>query len=197
MLRYVLFLAIAALVANLVAGAIALAKHRRKDVVVIAHALVMVAIPTVFVLLQYQTARSVPPIHDITTDGANPPMFSGEVEGMPERSLTYEDVFDQQRSAYPDIESIVSPLTVADAYAKALATATRLGWEIAREDEATSTFEAVDTTFWFGFEDDVIVRVGEHADGSIVDIRSVSRIGRSDIGKNADRIRDFVSAFES
>jgi uncharacterized protein (DUF1499 family) len=119
------------------------------------------------------------------------------VEEMPERSLVYEDVYDQQQAAYPDIESIASSLNVADTYAKALATAASLGWEITREDQSASSFEAVDTTLWFGFKDDVIVRVSAQGGGSMVDVRSVSRVGRSDLGKNADRIREFVEAFES
>lgn len=196
-LRYLSFFAIAALALTVVGGAIALAKHRRKDVIAIAHALAMVLIPAAFVFMQYQAIQGVPPIHDITTDGANPPTFSGQVEGMPERSLTYEDVYDQQQEAYPDIEPITSSLSIDDAYAKALATASALGWEIAPADPNTGTFEAVDTTFWFGFKDDVIIRVGSHTEGSIVDVRSVSRIGRSDLGKNADRIRDFIEAFGS
>ncbi len=196
-LRYLFYFAIAALASTLVGGAIALVKKRRKDVVTIAHALVMVGVPAAFVLMQFRAVQGVPPIHDITTDGANPPMFSGLVEGMPERSLAYEDVYDQQQSAYPDIESIASPLSVADAYAKALATAASLGWEIAREDQSAGLVEAVDTTFWFGFKDDVIIRVGARGDGSVIDVRSVSRVGRSDLGKNADRIREFVEAFQS
>lgn len=196
-LRYLFYFAIAALASTLVGGAIALVKKRRKDVVTIAHALVMVGVPAAFVLMQFRAVQGVPPIHDITTDGVNPPMFSGLVEGMPERSLAYEDVYDQQQSAYPDIESMASPLSVADAYAKALATAASLGWEIAREDQSAGLVEAVDTTFWFGFKDDVIIRVGARGDGSVIDVRSVSRVGRSDLGKNADRIREFVEAFQS
>ena len=196
-LRYLFFFAFATLASTLVVGVVALVKKRRKDVVPTAHALVMVAIPIAFVFMQYRAIQGVPPIHDITTDGANPPMFSGLVEGMPERSLVYEDVYDQQQAAYPDIESIASSLNVADTYAKALATAASLGWEITREDQSAGLFEAVDTTLWFGFKDDVIVRVSAQGGGSMVDVRSVSRIGRSDLGKNADRIREFVKAFES
>jgi uncharacterized protein (DUF1499 family) len=50
--------------------------------------------------------------------------------------------------------------------------------------------EATDTTFWFGFKDDVVVRVraAENGGGSIVDVRSVSRVGQSDLGLNAKRI---------
>ncbi len=195
-LRYLLYFAIAALASTLVVGVIALVKKRRKDTVTVALALVMVVIPAAFVLMQFRAVQSVPPIHDITTDGVNPPMFSGLVDGVPERSLKYEDVYDQQQSAYPDIASITSSLSVADAYAKALAAAASLGWEIAREDQSAGIFEAVDTTFWFGFKDDVIIRVVSQGGGSMVDVRSVSRIGRSDLGKNADRIREFIRAFQ-
>lgn len=194
-LRYLFYLAVAAVVATLVAGGMALVKHRRRDVVVIAHALVIAAIPMAYLLMQYRNVQGVPPIHDITTDAANPPMLSAAVAGVPKRSLSYGNVYAQQEAAYPDIQPIVSSLPVSAAYAKALAAGRSLGWKIAREEPNAGTFQAVDTTFWFGFKDDVIVRVSAHGGGSQVDIRSVSRIGRSDLGKNAARVRAFVSAF--
>ena len=71
-----------------------------------------------------------------------------------------------------------------------------LGLEIVNEDTAAGMIEATATTFWFGFKDDVVVRVRATASGSIVDIRSVSRVGQSDLGANAKRIRAILHGIE-
>jgi uncharacterized protein (DUF1499 family) len=60
------------------------------------------------------------------------------------------------------------------------------------EAPAEGRLEATDTTFWFGFKDDVVVRVRPDGTGSRVDVRSLSRVGRSDLGMNARRIRRFL-----
>ena len=67
-----------------------------------------------------------------------------------------------------------------------------MGLEIVSVDEGAGVVEATDTTFWFGFKDDVVVRVRSAGEGSLVDVRSVSRVGLSDLGKNADRIMDLL-----
>jgi hypothetical protein len=81
------------------------------------------------------------------------------------------------------------PPFVADRVAK--------GWAIVSEDQATGTFNATATTFWFGFRDDVAVRVRAEGEGSVIDVRSTSRVGLSDLGANAARIRAFEAAFEA
>ena len=68
-----------------------------------------------------------------------------------------------------------------------------LGWEVVNADRAAGRIEATDTTFWFGFKDDVVVRIRPADNGSRVDLRSVSRVGGGDIGANAARIRAFSS----
>ena len=80
------------------------------------------------------------------------------------------------------------------AFARAREAAHALGWEIVAADEAAGRMEAVATTLWFGFKDDVTVRIVPTAKGSRIDVRSRSRVGRSDIGANADRIRNFLTA---
>ena len=67
-----------------------------------------------------------------------------------------------------------------------------MGLEIVAVDEAGGVVEATETTFWFGFKDDVVVRVRPSGDGSIVDVRSVSRVGLSDLGANAARIMELL-----
>src|SRR3970282_457381 len=91
---------------------------------------------------------------------------------------------EQQRKAYPDIQPLELAEDPAAAYSRALAAAGAVGWEIGGKDPAAGRIEAVATTAWFGFKDDVLVRVTPAARGSRVDIRSHSRVGRSDIGTN-------------
>lgn len=68
-----------------------------------------------------------------------------------------------------------------------------MGWELVDSSETEGRIEATATTTWFGFKDDVVIRIRATADGSELDIRSKSRVGRSDVGKNAERIREFMS----
>jgi len=98
----------------------------------------------------------------------------------------------QQQQAYPDLKPKVLSLPPAEAVQKSIDAARSLGWQIAGSDTAAGRIEATDTTGWFGFKDDVVIRVRPQAQGSRVDVRSASRVGRSDIGKNAERIREFL-----
>lgn len=143
-------------------------------------------------------AREVPAIHDITTDPADPPRF---VVLLSKRQTTANgaeyggpEIAAQQRKAYPDIAPLELAPPPPEAFNEALLAARRLGWELVASDPRAGIIEATATTFWFGFKDDVIVRVRASAGGSRIDIRSVSRVGRSDLGTNARRIREFVQA---
>jgi uncharacterized protein (DUF1499 family) len=77
---------------------------------------------------------------------------------------------------------------------EAAVVARQLGWEIVAVDRARGVLEAIDTTFWFRFKDDIVVRLRDRAQGGTrVDVRSKSRIGRSDLGTNARRIRAYLA----
>ena len=82
-------------------------------------------------------------------------------------------------------------ITLAGA-ATALEAARASGWEIVAAVPQERRIEAVATTFWFGFKDDIVVRIRPAPGGSRIDVRSVSRVGRSDLGTNAKRIRAFL-----
>jgi uncharacterized protein (DUF1499 family) len=142
-------------------------------------------------------AGNVPPIHDISTDFADPPAFvalraerlkskNGADYGGPEVSAA-------QLRAYPDIKSLVVKTPPAETMQRAIDAARSLGWEIMASDAPAGRIEATATTFWFGFKDDVVVRVRPDPAGSRVDVRSVSRVGRSDLGANAKRVREFLA----
>jgi hypothetical protein len=141
-------------------------------------------------------ARALPPIHDISTDTQRPPEF---VALLPLRAAAPNpaayggpDVARAQIGAYLDLRTHRMAAAPADAFRRALQAARDLGWEIVAADAAAGRIEATDTTFWFGFKDDVVIRVEADGAGSRVDVRSVSRVGVSDVGANARRIRAYL-----
>lgn len=146
---------------------------------------------------QMQSAKSVPPIHDISTDLENPPAF---VDIVPLRKdapnppeYAGEETAEQQREAYPKIQPLVFDRPLERVYEAAQKTAENLGWHLvsATQEGTQARIEATDTTRWFGFKDDVVVRLQTLEQGTRVDLRSKSRVGKSDVGKNAERIREF------
>ena len=167
-------------------------------------ALIGVALSFVVVGLlgnQFLSATAVPPIHNISTDTESPPEFDKivairEAEGA--NPLAYSaEVAEAQRQAYPQIQSLVSATDADQMFAKAVMAVESLGMELVNEDSAQGIIEATDTTFWFGFKDDVVIRVTAEASGSVVDVRSVSRVGQSDLGKNAQRIGEILAAIKA
>ncbi|UZJ44549.1 DUF1499 domain-containing protein [Marinimicrobium sp. C6131] len=152
---------------------------------------------------QWQTAQSVPPIHDITTDLDNPPAFVAILplrEGAPNPpEYAGEDTAKQQREAYPDLQPLIVEQPVDDVFEAAKAVVEGQAWDLAgaeRLDDGSARVEATDTTLWFGFKDDVVVRIQPHENGSRVDVRSKSRLGRSDVGANARRIELFMEKLQ-
>ncbi|QOW19308.1 DUF1499 domain-containing protein [Lysobacter ciconiae] len=145
-----------------------------------------------------RAARQVPPIHDISTDTARPPQF---VDILPLRADAANpaeyggaEIAQQQRAAYPELRPYTSALPPAQAFEQALEAARKMGWDIVASDPASGRIEASDTTLWFGFTDDVVIRVKAEGGGSRIDVRSVSRVGKSDAGTNAKRIRAYLAA---
>ncbi len=139
------------------------------------------------------------PIHDITTDTTNPPQFLAVVPLNTPGRTVYEGevVASQQRAAYPDLRPVTLAMPPAAAFARALEVVDEMGWELVDTDPAAGRIEATDTTFWFGFKDDVVIRVAAADDASLIDVRSLSRVGGGDVGANANRIRRYVAALTS
>lgn len=141
-------------------------------------------------------ARSVPAIHDITTDTLDPPQFVAVLPlragAMNPPEYAGASVAAQQTAAYPTIRTLVLNIPPDQAYARALAAAGALGWDMVAAVPAEGRIEATDTTAWFGFKDDVVIRIRPQDAGSRVDIRSKSRVGISDVGANAARIQRFL-----
>jgi hypothetical protein len=131
--------------------------------------------------------KSLPYINDISTDTENPPQFSSPKPYPPHFA-------ELQHIGYPELRALEIAVPPAQAFARARAAALESGWEIVASDERAGRMEAVATTRWFGFKDDIAVRISASGSGSRVDVRSRSRVGRSDLGANARRIQDFLIA---
>jgi len=187
--------------AGLAAAALALVmllppRTRRSGLALLLAALALGAVVAYVPWNALRQARALPPIHDITTDTRRPPQF---VAILPLRAAAPNpaahggpDVARAQAAAYPDLRTRRMDATPADAFKRALQAARDMGWEIVAADAAAGRIEATDTTFWFGFKDDVVIRVEADGAGSRVDLRSVSRVGVGDVGANAARIRAYL-----
>ncbi len=148
-----------------------------------------------------------PPIHDITTDTQEPPQFDAvmPMRGEDSNSTDYvtktgffgpykdKSYAEIQSQYYPDIMPVMMGITPDAAFENAVATARDMGWEIVAAAPEEGRIEATATTFWFGFKDDVIIRLRPEGTGTRVDIRSTSRVGLGDRGTNAKRIRAYVA----
>lgn len=146
-------------------------------------------------------AQQLPGINDISTDTANPPAL---VATLPLRRdaanpAAYPGAATAalQRAAYPDIVTVVLPVPPAEAFKRVDRVATALDWDVVARAPAEGRLEAVETSEWFGFRDDVVVRIRADGAGSRIDIRSKSRVGESDLGVNARRIRDFIARLKA
>ncbi len=165
-----------------------------------------------------KTAGSLPFIHDITTDTQNVPRFTdailserAKVEGVntvdyvgkkaPSKAkdadgkavMKLVSVLQTQTKAYSDIRPLILEDEPSVVFGEAKAAAKQMGWALKSENVDAGIIEATDTTFWYGFKDDVIIRIRpSEGGGSVLDVRSISRVGGSDIGANAERIRGFL-----
>jgi uncharacterized protein (DUF1499 family) len=141
-------------------------------------------------------ARAAPRINDITTDTASAPAMVVTQQmrkGAPNPpAYPGNGTAALQRAAYPDIAPILLNVSPAEAFRRVDEVAMSMGWDIVARAPGEGRIEAVDTSEWFGLQDDIVVRIRpEGTTGTRVDIRSKSRIGDSDFGANARRIRAF------
>ncbi len=151
---------------------------------------------------------TLPAIHDITTDLADPPRFTAlrlrddnwdKIPGADDRDMAGMNPRQRwatlHQDAYPDIRSVRIDQPVAEVIEKAKRLAEDRGWDIVGFDPAAGNLEATDTYSLFRFKADIVIRAkaAENGAASIIDIRSVSRSGVHDLGINAERVRDFLS----
>lgn len=149
-------------------------------------------------LSQRPDASGAPPIHDLTTDTVNPPEFVAIVPLRADAPNPPEYLNDgsaeQQHQAYPSLATLELEMPAAQVFAVAEGLVAELGWELVDASLADGRIEATDTTYWFGFKDDVVLRIAAAGPVTRVDVRSKSRVGRGDMGTNARRIRSFIDA---
>jgi uncharacterized protein (DUF1499 family) len=199
-MRWAAYIGLAAAAIALVAGVLEYRRRQRMPLAVAAVALVAGLLAAGVPYTWQLRAQRVPPIHDITTDLDNPPLFEAIVPLRAEAPNALErpdGLAAQQREGYPDLQPLTLPLPPDQAFARALTVAQDMGWDIISADQSTGRIEATDTTTWFGFTDDVVVRLTPWGSGTRVDVRSVSRVGRSDVGTNARRIERYLDGLES
>ena len=197
LVKYAAYLSLAAVVACLLGVALWAAGIFAGGLTPALIGLVIGGFVSVWMLKWRHNLNSVPYIHDITTDTDNPPLF---VAILPLRAGSPNpaeyggpELAKQQKDGYPDLR----PGSLGDspeaAFPRALQAAKDMGWEIVASDPKALRIEATDTTFWFGFKDDVVVRLTPSPTGSRIDVRSVSRVGKSDVGTNARRINAYLA----
>lgn len=209
-LRYAFFAGIGGIVFALLAILLAW-RARPRFVPVNLLALVVAGGFVAFVGNQVRIARSVPAIHDISTNLDDWPRFyrltvrADNLESVPDmgrRDLAALQPRERwkaiHREYYGDIAAIRVPWTREETLARARALVERRGWEIVTFDAEAGVLEAVDTSRFFRFKDNIVVRVRQTYEntGSIVDMRSISRVGVSDVGVNARRVRGFLAELQ-
>ncbi|MEO1220478.1 MAG: DUF1499 domain-containing protein [Pseudomonadota bacterium] len=186
---------------------------RPRSKLVMGSAILGLVVPAGFVLFGQSVSSTADgnPIHDVSTNTSDPPTFSAEVmalraEGESNPVHDYqiplgeiemfagsppELAIQNHAQIINDIYAELSPLPLggaskADAVAAVAAAMGSMGFVDIRQDAENGTVEGVAETFWYGFKDDVVARIGDNE----IDFRSVSRVGRSDLGANAARIAE-------
>jgi uncharacterized protein (DUF1499 family) len=201
-LRWGAYGAIAAAIVSLAGLVVTLTRPReaRRGVLLAAIGL-LTGVIVVGILVRFRLGPPKPPIHDITTDTQEPPEYVGvlPLRANAPNTTKYggEKIAVQQREAYPDLQPAILNVPPQQAFDRALATVRDMGWELVAADATAGRIEATDTTFWFGFKDDVVIRVRPADGGSRVDVRSLSRVGVGDAGTNAKRIRAYLGSLRN
>ena len=160
--------------------------------------------PIIVIVPQALDGISAPQINDISTDTISPPPFNkllirrrtaNSKFSLNDHALSKEERIKIQNHFYPELKALSSPLDFESALLRSATLLRQQGMDIITIDEDKGFIEAVDTSFWFGFKDDVVVRLKSHSNRTEIDIRSASRIGLRDFGKNAARVRRFLDDF--
>jgi uncharacterized protein (DUF1499 family) len=199
--RYGFYVAVAGVALGLATIVPTRPGDRRRGFVAALLALAIGAAAAYMPLNWFLRAQHSPELNDISTDIANPPALVVTLQlrrGAPNPpAYPGASAGVLQRTAYPDIVPVVLPLSPAEAFKRVDNAAMAMDWEIVARAPADGRLEAVATSEWFGFRDDIVVRIRPDGTGSRVDIRSKSRVGESDLGVNARRIRDFIARLKA
>ncbi len=200
-LRWGVYVVLAGMAVSAVGLVTAALLIRRWLVVAALPALVIGAAVIAPPLIHMQRSMEAPPIHDISTDLDDPPAFvalSDAREAAPNAvEHPGERVAQQQNAAYPGITTVRVDAEPEVVFEAAEALARDQGWRVVEANPVEGRIEAIDRTFWFGFRDDVVIRITGPEDGmTLIDMRSASRVGQSDLGTNARRVRNFLTQLQ-
>lgn len=196
-LGWIVYLGAVAAVLSLLGAVLAWRSARNAMVL----ALIGLVLGVAVVWLPYQSRlalRDSPRLPDVTTDTASPPAFVAALPLRARDNARNPTDYGREKAAlqakhYPDIQPVVLTVPPDEAFARALAAVREMGLEIIAADKPSGRIEATDTTFWFGFRDDVVIRIARAPSGSRVDIRSLSRVGGRDARTNANRVRKLAA----
>jgi hypothetical protein len=196
-LKWATWGAIAAVAVSLLGLIRAFGGERRGSALLLAALGLVIGLVTAWIPWSWkQRAEQVPPIHDISTDLSDPPVFEAiqplRADAPNPSEYGGDSIAEQQREGYPDLGPLTLDAPPEAVFLRAVEAGREMGWEIVESDPDRGRIEATATTPWFGFKDDVVVRIRPERGGSRVDVRSVSRVGRSDVGTNARRIEEYL-----
>ena len=192
----------------LVLSVLKMSRGDRQDSKALVISVVATLIPLIFLGSNIVKAKDFPFIHDISTDVNNPPMLTAaktdRVEG--DHSVNYEgpELAALQKAGYPDLTSLVLSDTPQQVFERSLSIVQGNGWNVlaSNDQQPPLTIEAVDTSLLFGFKDDIVIRIqsiqtSEGKPATVVDVRSMSRQGKSDLGVNAKRIKQLLAQIQA
>ena len=165
--------------------------------------LALAFLPLASLVYGFVKSRGVPVLNDVTTNMDIPPAFV-HAKTLPEnegRDMSFPLEFKPMiKEHYGDLEPQISTDTIDETHIKVMNVIEGLSnWEIGSTEIESSkiTIEGTITSEVFGFVDDYIVVLTKPGSGGcIIDMRSKSRMGRSDLGQNAEHIRLFFSLLE-
>lgn len=149
-------------------------------------------------LMTVMAGAGVPRIHDISTDLEHPPEFVA-IKALRTAAhnsldrLELDNLAALQKESYPDLGPVLMGRPFYQVFEQVIRLVKERGWEVAAVSAEAGRIEATDTTLIMGFKDDVVIRVQAVGSRTLVDMRSASRVGESDLGVNAARIRLFLA----
>lgn len=201
LVKWSVYLGLAAFVLSAVTLLIGAIRGTAGTATVAVAGLVVSLAASAYPLYQYGKVNRLPRIHDITTDTERPPEFVALAEARKQspNGLAYKgaEIAVQQKQAYPRIGPLDSKLAPADLYAKTEAAMRALGLRIVDARADQGRIEASTTSVFYGFTDDMVARIEARESGSRLDLRSMSRVGLSDVGVNAQRIQALLDALRA
>lgn len=164
-------------------------------------AMLISLVPLIGLGLVVVGARDIPRIHNVSTDTTDPPVFvrAKELRTSEDNPLEYdaEILASIQKAAYPNLQTLSVSMSKEQAREHTLVVIDQLGWDLVDDNQAMSIIEATHTSRLWRFTDDIVIRFRSNQanDQVSIDLRSVSRVGQSDLGANAKRIEAFLTAF--